>query len=142
MTNEQFTRAQALRDELQRARRAFSQSPSPALSSSIRRIARSLRHHSVTLYHVECTDTYGGEANYCWVRRFAVRASSFSGAARVAARHLGYSGRIVCDGQWGAGGRWNVRGQPVCFFVSWPDDSRPAAELANEYPLVNGKEVQ
>ena len=26
-------------------------------------------------YYIEMTDTFGGEANYCWVNRFIVRAS-------------------------------------------------------------------
>jgi len=31
-------------------------------------------------FFVEITDTFGGEANYSWVKRFIVRASTFRGA--------------------------------------------------------------
>lgn len=31
-------------------------------------------------YFVEVTDTFGGEANYCWVRRYKVSASSKLGS--------------------------------------------------------------
>ena len=31
-------------------------------------------------YYIEVTDTFGGEANYCWVKRFTVESSSFQGA--------------------------------------------------------------
>lgn len=95
------------------------------------------RRQSVDRYHVECTDTYGGEANYCWVRRFAVNACSLRGAAIVAARHLGYSGRIRREGTWGDGARWDVQGMAVCFFISWGDASEPGAD---DYPLINGKQ--
>lgn len=87
-------------------------------------------------WHVEFTDTFGGDANYCFVRRFAVQAATMRGAARVAARHLGYSGRIVSDGSWGDGGRWNIRGAALCFFVQWGDATEPGAE---SYPLINGR---
>ena len=33
-------------------------------------------------YFVELTDTFGGEANYSWVNRYKVVASSFNGAIR------------------------------------------------------------
>lgn len=88
-----------------------------------------------TRYSIECTDTFGGEANYCWVRRFSVRASSLRGAARVAARHLGYSGRIRAAGSWGSGGRWDVSGAAVCFFAEWFDETAPGE--AETFPLVN-----
>ena len=32
-------------------------------------------------FHIEVTDTFGGEANYCWVKRFKVTAKSELGAA-------------------------------------------------------------
>lgn len=135
-TAQNQARVDQARAHLAQALRAFQQSPSPALSGSIKRLRAYIRRHSVTRYHVEFTDTYGGEANYCFVRRFAVNASSLSGAARVAARHLGYSGRIVADGTWGDGGRWNIRGAALCFFVSWGDATEPGAD---SYPLVNGR---
>ena len=37
-------------------------------------------------YFVELTDTFGGEANYCWAKRYKVAASSFNGAIRKVAK--------------------------------------------------------
>jgi hypothetical protein len=31
-------------------------------------------------YKIEVTDTFGGEANYCWVSRYTVKAKSIRGA--------------------------------------------------------------
>lgn len=138
-TNEQWARVDQARAQLAQARKAFAQTPAPALSSSIRRLQGFIRRNSVTRWNVEFTDTYGGDANYCWVRRFGVNASSVRGAARLAARHLGYSGRIVADGSWGNGGRWNIRGAALCFFVEWHDSTRPGD--AESYPLINGREA-
>lgn len=134
MTNDQFTRVQQARDHLAKARAAFRQDPTPSLARSIAQLQRFIRRNSVTRYHVECTDTYGGEANYCWVRRFAVNACSLRGASIVAARHLGYSGRIRNVGTWGDGGRWDVQGAAVCFFISWGNASEPGAD---DYPPIN-----
>lgn len=43
-------------------------------------------------YQVEHTDTFGGEANYSWVKRFEVKASSMLGAVRMAKKELGFAG--------------------------------------------------
>jgi hypothetical protein len=43
-------------------------------------------------FSYEITDTFGGEANYCWVRRGAVRARSVRGAIRAIKAREG----IVC----------------------------------------------
>jgi len=40
-------------------------------------------------FNVEITDTFGGEANYSWVRRFDVMAKSFQGAISKVAREHG-----------------------------------------------------
>lgn len=136
MNQAQFERVAQARARLMQARRAFQQNPRPDLARSIGQLVRYIRRHSVTEWRIECTDTFGGEANYCWVTRFTVRASSLRGAALVAARHLGYSGRIRADGAWGDGGRWNVQGAAICFFVSATgDDDGPD----DAWPLVNGK---
>jgi hypothetical protein len=53
------------------------------------------------IYYVEITDTFGGEANYAWVKRFKVHASSELGAIRKIGRETGWSFRresgLVCD---------------------------------------------
>ena len=35
-----------------------------------------------SIFFVEVTDTYAGDANYTWVHRFKVHATTFSGAMR------------------------------------------------------------
>ena len=66
-------------------------------------------------YFVEITDTFGGEANYCWVHRFIVSASSPRGAMRKVANTTGFAVRNVgCD-------RWDAVGACVCYFVEWID---------------------
>ena len=45
--------------------------------------------------HIEYTDLYGGEANYCWVKRFDFDAEGMSDLAiiRKAKSELGISGK-------------------------------------------------
>ena len=62
-------------------------------------------------YFVEMTDTFGGEANYCWVHRFIVSASSERGAMRKVAKKTGFAVRNVCCD------RWDAVGACVCYFV-------------------------
>jgi len=45
----------------------------------------------------ELTDTFGGEANYAWVRRGIIKASTPSGAIRAAKRALGITARHTAD---------------------------------------------
>ena len=62
-------------------------------------------------YFIEMTDTFGGDANYCWVNRFIISASSERGAMRKVARETGFNVRNVgCD-------RWDAVGACVCYFV-------------------------
>lgn len=77
--------------------------------------------HDVGFFFVEITDTFGGEANYCWVQRLKVKASTFRGAIIKAARHAGYSGRIHKTADYGDMTRHDVRGAAVCIFTSWFD---------------------
>ncbi len=62
-------------------------------------------------FFIEMTDTYGREANYSWVNRFLVTASSERGAIGMVTRKTGYRARGVgC-------GRYNVPGACICYFV-------------------------
>lgn len=80
-------------------------------------------------WFVEMTDTYGGEANYCWVNRFLVRASSERGAIGKVTRKTGYKAHSVgCD-------RYNVRGACICYFIEWVDEAR-RAEMLNHYSRI------
>ena len=66
-------------------------------------------------YFIEVTDTFGGEANYCWVNRFLVSASSPRGAMRRVCTRTGDSVRSV------GGDRWDSTRGCVCYFVEWVD---------------------
>ena len=72
-----------------------------------------------TTFFVEMTDTFGGEANYCWVRRYLVKATTIRGAIRIVAKHTGYSGRLkkVLDGRYLT--RHDVKGACICIFTSY-----------------------
>ena len=69
------------------------------------------------MYDVEITDTFGGEANYCWVKRYTVKAKSFRGAINAIARRYGGGWRKDYDTDDSA--RYNLRGACVCAFVTW-----------------------
>ena len=66
-------------------------------------------------YNIEVTDTFGGEANYAWVRRFTFKAKSELGAIQKLAREYGsgWKREFSC----GAMSRYNLRGCCVCAFV-------------------------
>jgi len=48
-------------------------------------------------YFVEVTDTFGGEANYSWVRRYKVESVSKRGAVVKVAKEEGFSFRHAYD---------------------------------------------
>lgn len=86
-----------------------------------------MKHH----YFIEMTDTFGGEANYCWVNRFIVSASSERGAIGKVTRKTGYRARGVgC-------GRYNVPRCAICYFVEWVD----AADIQTYQDNYSGIEV-
>ena len=72
-------------------------------------------------YLIEITDTYGGEANYSWVKSWIVRASSEQGAISKLARIEG--GGFRKDWDSGDTARYNLRGACICAFVSYLDDT-------------------
>lgn len=55
------------------------------------------------MYKIEVTDTFGGEANYCWVRRGTTRAKSRRGKIEAAKRLAGWEGwcRVKVTGDYG-----------------------------------------
>ena len=73
------------------------------------------------LYFFELTDTFGGEANYSWVKRFKVEAKSINGAIRKVSADCGFQGRLMVDCK-GELSRWNVKGAPLCIFGSEYDN--------------------
>jgi hypothetical protein len=61
---------------------------------------RVFRLKEITMYtfNIEITDTFGGEANYSWVRRYTYKAKSFQGAiVKLAREHgKGWTKQIEC----------------------------------------------
>ena len=72
------------------------------------------------IFFVEMTDTFGGEANYSWVNRFKVHASSPLGAVRKVSKETGY--RYRKDYSTGDMTRYNAKGAAVCLFVEGYED--------------------
>ena len=68
-----------------------------------------------TLYRIEITDTFGGEANYAWVTRHVIAAKSERGAINALSRRSGLSWRN--DGY-----RYLSKGGATCAFVDLYDD--------------------
>ena len=68
------------------------------------------------IYFVELTDTYGGEANYSWVSRFKVHASSVVSAVRKVSRETGLNFRKDYD--TGELVRYNSKSGATSLFVS------------------------
>ena len=64
-----------------------------------------------TLYFIEVTDTYGGEANYSWVTRHVIKAKSLRGAVNALSRRSGISWHSVgCD-------RYDSKSGATCAFI-------------------------
>ena len=63
-------------------------------------------------YTFEVTDTFGGEANYCWKREHSFEAVSLHGALCMLSRKEGLNFRAVgCD-------RFNAQGVCICAFLT------------------------
>lgn len=73
-------------------------------------------------YAYEMTDTYGGEANYCWVKRGIVKARSWRGAVYAAKRAVGWLPRCPrVTMRCGDMVRIDARGAPICMFITRPN---------------------
>ena len=66
-------------------------------------------------FRIEVTDTFGGEANYSWVRRFEVKAVSFRGAITALAKREGGGFRLAYNS--GDVARYDLQGACICAFV-------------------------
>ena len=55
-------------------------------------------------FYFHLTDTFGGETNYCWIRRYFVDAYSLHGALCIISRELSYNFTLVYDGLYHARG--------------------------------------
>ena len=66
-------------------------------------------------FFVEVTDTFGGEANYSWVTRHKITASTERGAMRKVGRYSGLSWSCVAN--YGDSQRWDSASGATCAFV-------------------------
>lgn len=66
-------------------------------------------------FFVEVTDTFGGEANYSWVKRYRVRATSERGAMRKVGKETVINWHCVVD--YGDLQRWDSDSGATCAFV-------------------------
>jgi hypothetical protein len=74
------------------------------------------------VFRVEVTDTFGGDANYSWVKRFKVEASTVLGAIGKVSREMGYSFRKEYDS--GDFTRYKAQRAAVCAFVEeWDEEA-------------------
>jgi len=73
-------------------------------------------------YFIEMTDTFGGEANYCWVNRFIVSASSHRGAMRRVTARTG--DKVRCVDRYNEPQTWDSTIGLIRYFVEWIDDAR------------------
>ena len=69
-----------------------------------------------TLYFIEVTDTFGGEANYAWVIRHVIKAKSLRGAVNAFSRSYGISWHSVGDN------RYDSKSGSTCFFIEEFDE--------------------
>ena len=70
-------------------------------------------------YDIEVTDTFGGDANYCWVHRYHVTAKSILGAIQKLSRLEGLSFRKDYGDDMSA--RYNVPGACICAFITYSE---------------------
>lgn len=78
-------------------------------------------------YVVEFTDTFGGEANYCWVRRYAIdpKTDSQRAIVRMAKKICGFTGDRCEVSDFGDSYWIRSLDRPVIAFVDWFDDTNP-----------------
>jgi hypothetical protein len=89
-------------------------------------------------YQIEVTDTFGGEANYCWVRRYTiddVPAAKPGDDARQDAKRTraflirkakslaGYTGIRGATSDYGDVIEWRPRGICHVMFITWMDNT-------------------
>jgi hypothetical protein len=71
-------------------------------------------------YQAEYTDTYGGQANYCWVKRAVVQGENLFQALKAARKEFGLTGiKGDITGSFGDAIWWKPRGRNTILMVSW-----------------------
>jgi hypothetical protein len=75
--------------------------------------------------HIEVTDTFGGEANYSWVRRHTIphkAGESRRSLVRRAKAEMGWTGVRCKVDDYGDTIRMDQRGACVCCFIETRED--------------------
>jgi hypothetical protein len=85
-----------------------------------------IKEYAPQFFFVEFTDTYGGEANYCWVDRYRVKANSLRQALTKAKKERYYSPlpRHIVTGDYGDSIRADMNNAAVCAFVDFWEAGR------------------
>ena len=78
-------------------------------------------------FYFHLTDTFGGETNYCWIRRYFVDASSLHGALCIISRELGYNFSLYCTDIYHAKG--------ACIAICFEDYSH--MEYLQQYDVAS-----
>ena len=73
----------------------------------------------MTKFKIEITDTFGGEANYCWIRRYEYTAKSIRGAIQKLAREHGAGWKL--NFSTGDIARYDLAGACICAFVEYAE---------------------
>ena len=77
------------------------------------------------MWKVEVTDTFGGEANYCWVRRYTLpkiyAKKSKLAVVREAKRLAGWSGFRTTTYDYGDYYQINLTAHNQVMFLNWSD---------------------
>jgi len=78
--------------------------------------------------HVEMTDTFGGEANYCWVKRANFPCDGLTDRQIVmrAKKAMDYSGYRTVTKNYGDGFRLDFAGMNIVLFISFSEDESDA----------------
>jgi hypothetical protein len=77
----------------------------------------------IGFWDIEITDTFGGEANYSWVWRGEVQASTVRGALRVWNKENLSQGCWQLDHNFEDGARYNYKHGARCMFITWSPDN-------------------
>jgi len=95
------------------------------------------------LYAVEFTDTFGGEANYCWRQNFRVWARDIRQAITRAKQHRYNSPlpphRASINGSDSA--RIDLKGAAICAFIEWTDPDAPTATQEFHGEITNPEQA-
>lgn len=81
-----------------------------------------------TVFYFEHTDLFGGECNYCWINRFAVKAKTLRGAVNILSRHIGLKHRF--DGM-----KWVSLSGATAFYAVDYDLDLPEDKLTRFDPV-------